>query len=186
MKAFSFSCGEIIEGLKITEDQNLGPVVYLGEQGRGRSCKKIALYRHDPAEIVDNKIVEARMASVVIKDQTYITLAKTKEPEGRVLVRINTDTGYVRGAKGCWEVIEGLADCIISGYGAFGDAGRVGNWDDGLFILYSGAVIQVKGSRYGNWVIAYKDGQLEAMNFSDWQIRQAINSEKNEGGVTWL
>ena len=136
---------------------------------------------------IDNKIIEARLANIVLTEKrSLVTLAKAKDQENRVLVRINTCSGYVRNARGYWETIEGSVNCVAKGHGAFGDAGRVGTWDEGLCVLYSGAVVRVFGSRHGDWVIGYKDGQLEAMDYSDWQIKQAVMNAEVEGGIEWL
>lgn len=189
MKAFTFNCGEISEGLVVGSDPVLGPAVFLGEEGRGRHCEKIALYQSNPAEIIDNKIMETKLG-VAVKNQEgkpfVITLAKAKDQEDRVLIKISTYSGYIRNARGYWEIIEGSVDCVVKGHGAFGEAGRVGTWDEGLCILRSGAVVRVFGSRYGDWIIGYKDGQLEAMDYSDWQIKQAVMNAEIEGGIEWL
>jgi len=69
---------------------------------------------------------------------------------GGWLARISTEGSYLRGAYGHVRVRaqdRALASVVAYGYGAFGDAGRVGRWYDYLLTLRPGAILRVKPSR---------------------------------------
>lgn len=66
------------------------------------------------------------------------------------LARVSTEGPYIRGAYGHVRVRaqdRALVSVVAYGYGAFGDAGRVGQWYDYLLALQSGAVLRVKPTR---------------------------------------
>lgn len=64
------------------------------------------------------------------------------------LARVSTEGPYVRGAYGHVRALDpALVSVVAYGYGAFGDAGRVGQWYDYLLALQEGAVLRVKPSR---------------------------------------
>lgn len=152
MRCFTWKGGRLSEGIALTTDPRLGPVVFLGEEGRGRRYEKVALGRGNPPPVVDGKVmsVETRKITVPARDgkpeRAFFVLEKSASEAG-VLVRVNTLTSYVRGGSGRWRVNAGKPEVIVSGYGAFGDAGRIGNWDDGLVAMRPGDVLKVMPSR---------------------------------------
>jgi hypothetical protein len=166
MKCFTWQSGKISEGFALTSDERLGQVLFLGETGRGRRFEKVALGRRNPATTVDGRVLEAHVAKITLpakdgKPETaFFVLDQPNKAEGGVLVRVNTDTGYVRGGQGCWRTHAGSPKTLVSGYGAFGDAGRIGNWDDGIVHLQAGDVLRVYPSRdsvhgsYALWIDA--------------------------------
>jgi hypothetical protein len=213
MKLFTWKDGEIRQGLALASDERLGKVVALGEAGRGRRFEKVGLDRFEPAEIVDGCVLEAHLKKITLaakpekglKEKTFYVLQKPhKNEEGAVLVRICTDTGYLRGANGRYSTVEGQPVTLISGHGAFGEAGRVGSWADSLVTMKKGDVVRVRPSRgehsYALWldggkpvtatwqeyenVVAVKKsaaadpeiifGQMQAFTFADGQIKKGV------------
>ena len=64
---------------------------------------------------------------------------------------------------------------MISGYGAFGDAGRIGSWDDGLVTMKLGDVLRVYPSRgehsYALWL---ENGVPATTTWKDYENIQAV------------
>ncbi len=224
MKLFTWNDGEIRQGLTLTQDERLGKVVFLGEAGRGRRFEKIGLDRFEPAEVVDGCVLEAYPKKITLsakpekglKEKVFYVLQKPrKDEEEAVLVRIYTLTSYIRRANGRYSVVEGNPETLIGGHGAFGDAGRVGSWADGLVTMKEGDVIRVYPSRgehsYVLWleegkpvtatwqeyenIVAVKKaaaapseilfGQMQAFTFADGRIESGIDVAKGATGLVF-
>lgn len=186
MKCFSFSNGRISSGFDVQQDAKLGMVVFLGEDGRGRRYEKIGLLRKDPADVVEGRVLNAHPSKITVnraqKNETsFLVLGKQSvdDSDQRILVRVKTYTGYVRHGNGCWVSIVGNAVALVHAIGAFGDAGRIGNWSDDIVIMSPGEAIAVRGSRSGRWVIHYKDadGGPVVMEKQDWDTLQSYTAE---------
>jgi len=187
MKCYTCSGGSIAAGLEVRKDDKLGNIVFLGEEGRGRRYEKVGLLRKDPAEIVNGRVVEAHPAKITINrgeknEKSFYVLAKPQNGnDQRVLVRVNSCTGYVRGGSGGWAKLRGNPKALIQAYGAYGDAGRIGSWGDDLVLMSPGDVINVHGSRSGRWVIDYTDASKApvAMVRQDWDAKQALDNAED-------
>ena len=111
----------------------------LGEAGRGRKmtyvpCKR----RFEDGEPVDLSTTRAGKPKIVAG----------VDYAGGWLARISTQGSYMRGAYGHIRALDPeLVRVVAYGYGAFGDAGRVGRWYDYLLALQPGAILRVKPSR---------------------------------------
>jgi len=182
MKCFTFAGGKIAAGLEVRKDDRLGDVVFLGETGRGRRYEKIGFFRKDPAEIVNSFVTEAHPVKITVNrgadEKSFVVLAKPKDAKDqRVLVRINSYTGYVRCGSGGWKKLLGNSEALVHAYGAFGDAGRIGSWGDDLVLMAPGDAVEVHGSRSGRWVIDYSDAENAplAMVHQDWEAKRAID-----------
>lgn len=187
MKTYSFSHGSLSAGIALTADEKFGPVVYLGEAGRGRRYEKVALSRKNPPEVRDNKVFAAEPVKIVVPardnkpEQIFWVLSKPQKSEdGSVLVRINTKCTYTRDTSGNWKTITGNPETVVSGYGAYGLAGRIGSWDDGLVIMRPGDVLRVKRSgghkNRPDALYFNAEGTLNSMDFEEWQALQAIET----------
>lgn len=163
MKTYTWSGGEVRPGIRLVPDEHLGQVVFLGEEGRGRRYEKIAFGKRNPAEVVNGRVLEAHPMKITLpaKDQkpekSFWVLEKSEAADGdAVLVRIYTLTSYMRGASGRYEVVSGQPETLIAGHGAFGDAGRIGTWADGLVVIKPGDVLRIFPSRgdhsYALWL----------------------------------
>ncbi len=49
MKSYTWDGGKVVEGIILKNDEKLGQVIFLGEEGRGRRYEKISLGRRNPA-----------------------------------------------------------------------------------------------------------------------------------------
>jgi hypothetical protein len=221
MKLFTWNDGEIRKGLALTSDERLGKVIFLGEAGRGRRYEKVGLDGFQPAEVINGCVLEAYPKKITLpakpekgqKEKMFYVLQKPKKNgETAVLVRICTDTGYRRGANGRYISVEGQPETLIYAWGAFGDAGRVGRWADGLVAMKKGDVIRVYPSRgehsYALWleegkpvtatwqeyqnIVAVKKaaaapseivfGQMQAFTFADGWINEGIKTAEGATG----
>lgn len=114
--------------------------IALGEKGRGRMLTYVPCEGDFP-------------------DGACVALATTRTGKPKViagqpgdaagwLARISTEGPYIRGAYGHVRALNPeLVRVVAYGYGAFGDAGRCGQWYDYLLVLRPGAILRVKPSR---------------------------------------
>lgn len=168
----------------MTDDAKLGQVVFIGETGRGRRFEKISLSRRNPAEVQNGKVQEAVLAPVTLnkgteREFTFQTLEKSTQATEAFLVRINTEGTYTKYCSGTYRTVTGKPETLINAYGAYGIAGRIGNWDDGLVVMRPGDVIKVTlsgGSKLTPYAIAYTAKGLEAFDFSDWEVLTATEA----------
>jgi len=153
MECYTWTPNGVSAGLELKIDDKLGQVVFLGEEGRGRRYEKIGLSRRKPAEVVNGRVMNANPLKITLPAQglkpekSFYVLEQPKGVSWKVLVRINTFGGYIRNGHGAWSTITGEPETIVVGHGAFGDATRLGGWDDGLVLMKPGDLIQVRPSR---------------------------------------
>lgn len=193
MKTYTFHFGSygspLKEGVVVQADEKLGQVVYLGEAGRGRRYEKVALDRRFPAEVTNGRVFDAEPIKVTLPardgkpERVFFVLAKPKPgiADDRVLVRINTETSYVRGAYGRWTMVKGELETLISGHGANGIAGRVGSWADGLVVMKPGDALRVYPSRGDSWALWIDAaGNPQAAIWQDFENLQALEAAEEQ------
>jgi len=185
MRCFSWSCGSLVSGLSLQNDERLGAVVFLGEEGRGRRYEKVALDRRSPAKVEAGRVIEAHPRKVTLPardgkpEKVFFVLESSRQDGWKVLVRIRTYSAYVRGGSGGWRTVEGSPETVVSGHGAFGDAGRVGSWADGLVVMRPGDVLKVWPSRsidgvseFALWVD--EDGNPKTATWREFENLKAV------------
>lgn len=167
MDCFTFCEGKITPGISVEIDRKLGPIVRLGEKGRGRIYAKIPFFRKNPAEIVEGKIKQAHLVEIDTKKTSFGTksfyaLAKPNNVHDlRVILRINTKWIQKLGTYGGWAIKKNEPDLIISGYGAHGKDGELGGWLDSLVVLSKGDEIYIRTEGDSEFSICYD--QLQNM-----------------------
>lgn len=180
MKTFKFGHGRISEGLKTFEDSKFGPVVEVGEEGRGRHLKKVGLLRQDPPSINEKKEIQNAAAVKITNRRTgqqFSLLKKSKTNEERILVLISSNEGYKRHCHGKISFLQGgdkPENLIAEGHGAYGDAGRTGYFEEKLIILEKGDVLKVDTTKYNTWFIAYIEETPEVFSKEDWELKEAV------------
>lgn len=185
MNTFTWSGGTVHPGMKISQDKRLGDIIFLGESGRGRHYEKIGISRFRPAEVIDGRVFKARPVKIIPapKDgkpgRSFYILEGPRKNTNKVLIRICTLTSYIRGAYGRFFKEKGAPETLTCGQGAFGDAGRVGTWEDGLVVMQPGDVLRVYPSRgdhsYALWL---KDDKPVTTTWSDYENIQAVEKTK--------
>ncbi|MBN2865242.1 MAG: hypothetical protein JXK16_04485 [Thiotrichales bacterium] len=116
--------------------------IILGESGRGR--------RQEVIPCPDDGLENGAGVSVGRTQSGRPRINTAAKPEGAWLARIRTDGAYIRGADGNVRVLPNHAkgvELVAKGFGAFGLAGGVGNWDDVLVVVPDGTLIRVKPTR---------------------------------------
>lgn len=197
MKCFTWQNGVLSEGLYVSEDKNLGKIVYLGEEGRGRRFEKICMLRNSPAEVENGKVLDAHPVQIYIgkgtdKEKKFFVLAKPKgeDEKSRILVRVNTRYKYTRNSRGIWVIKNGNPETLVKGWGAHGDAGSVGSWDDGLIIMSPGDVIKIMpegGYKSSLYVLFYEENMPGTMLLSDYEAKNANQNNESDFGYTdWI
>ncbi len=186
MKTYSWQSGSVNDGLALMADERLGQIVLLGEAGRGRWFEKVGLDRRNPALKVDGRVFDAHPRKVVLpakpeegkKEKTFYVLERPQQGcETKLLVRINTYTGYLKESSGHFTVVKGKPETLISGYGAEGAAGRNGSWTDSLVIVTEGDVLKIHPTRnlsgvytFAMWVEA---GEVKTATWDVYERLQA-------------
>jgi len=127
-------------------------VLVLGEAGRGRKMTYVPCERRfkdgEPVELVDSHAGKPKIVAGT-------------DCSGGWIARISTENGYRRGACGNVQALQPtLVRLIAEGYGAFGNVGRVGSWDDVLLIAQPGAVLRVKPTRGAAYYLHFTESQV--------------------------
>jgi len=190
MKTFSFVGGRVVPGIETKNDARFGPIVFLGEEGRGRQFEKIGLDRHDPADVIEGRVLECVPKTIPIASprpggpDKFPVLGKSggKPDDQRILVRVNTCGCYTKNTSGSWRVIRGDPLVLVKGYGAEGLAGRCGSWDDGLIVMSPGDILHVK--RHGGYktpphALVCGPNGLEAVDWADYEQLSQVEGAAN-------
>jgi hypothetical protein len=148
-------------------------VIQLGEDGRGRQLTSVLC----PTGIEDGENVEVTLGEE--KANGLVTKPRiSKVEEGSFdsssqfwCARISTHGAYVRGANG--NVSHDITDpycvpkLVAKGYGAFGDAGRTGTWDDIIVVVRDGSILRVKPSRGDAYFLQFGESCVHKINSVD-------------------
>ena len=184
MKAYTFRSGKLFKGMALTSDVKLGQIVLLGESGRGRWCERVGLDRKCPPLVIDGVVTEAIAKKITLpaKDgRAEISFWVLAKPEGdgeSALVRINTEGTYTKDTSGSWKFVAGEPEELISGFGAYGDAGRIGSWKDGLVVVHPGDVLKVTltgGSKFEPFALWMDEsGLLQSATWREYEVLSAV------------
>jgi hypothetical protein len=141
------------------EERNGKTLIALGEEGRGR---KLTLVRC-ALDIKDTEEV------TVIKPKPGVPTISKATPYGSTawLARITTDGAYIRGAEGNVRFLGEGVELVAKGFGAFGDAGRTGNWDDVLIIVPNGTLLRVKPTRGDAYFLLFTAVEVVTMTVEE-------------------
>lgn len=164
-------------GIEVTSTRK-GDCIALGEKGRRRRLTVIPFDKVDGPDVEAGQIYEAEP-----KNGHQVSLVWPEEmTHDRVLVRVYTNSGYVRNCQGSWRTVRGSPELITEGKGAFGMAGNAGSWLDGLFVLKGGDVLEVRptirsnGETIALWVD--ERGNPQAAPMREWEAAEAISRAK--------
>ena len=103
--------------------------------------------------------------------KTIYGLAGSRKTEEAFLVRVCTGRGYTRRGDGKWELWKGNPVVLTKGNGADGDAGRIGSWDDGLFVLREGDMVCVGPSGDGPaYALFVENGKVQSEPWIAWKV----------------
>ncbi len=200
MKCYTTHGGLLTPGLDVVSNERLGPVVALGELGRGRTLTRVKLDRREPPITIPAhvcptcglqagwcyqhpspalpRVLEADIVAYEAAGHAQHALARALGLDERSLIRCNTGAAYIRGARGCTEPYWGSPSRVTGGHGAFGDAGRVGTWTDELWILAPGEALLVRPSRGSAWVVWDSDDEAPPRVWApeDWRtaVRESV------------
>ena len=141
----------------------------LGEEGRGRSEKIISIGAEMPE---DFKGLNGYSQDISVRKTLNGNWELIPWDTGDLYMIINTNSGYKRGCSG--EILElvdpdnptktSRVERLQVAWGAYGDAGGIGGYDELLLRVYPDAIIKINyttGSRYNsNEILFVEDGQV--------------------------
>lgn len=185
MRIYTFDYGRIVAGVVETTHEKLGRVVRLGERGRGRWESLVTI--RGLAEKFDrcHPIVSER----VIGDspKKFVTLVPERQPDSPdILMIVDASGPYTRNTSGFVGYISGKCDILTMGWGAHGDAGRLGRWFHGLLLCGPDAIFRVKpfgGDKSPEYVVFIENGApvcLERDEYDTLQALRAVDEPTNQ------
>jgi hypothetical protein len=131
--------------------------IALGEKGRGRT-----------QVIVPSPVSELLESGLSKTGKPRLNASKSNLGW---LFRISTEGTYVRGAKGNISVSPEIAPhikLIAKGQGAFGDAGRIGTWDDVLAeTQLEDFLVRVKPSRNDAYLLWFQTTGVKKLQYPE-------------------
>ena len=136
-----------------------GPLscIQLGEEGRGRTQVNIPCpEKFDGLEVGKTKTGGVRLNACGAGRPGWI-------------IRLNSEGNYIRGGQGFVALLDGEAEVLARGTGAFGAAGRVGGWDDLLVVVPTAATFRLKPTRGDSWVVVVDDNDILYMTASEYR-----------------
>ncbi|MEB3214498.1 MAG: hypothetical protein VKL39_24330 [Leptolyngbyaceae bacterium] len=145
--------------LMATITETLGrPSIVLGEEGRNRKRVLVRVQEGlDPERPV--KVFAPKVGLPLVSQDDVV--------DGRALVRISTEGRYQRGAVGSVCVLDGDPVLVAQGKGAYGDAGRIGEWTDSLILMSPGDVLRVKPCGVPAKVYVWDGENLKILAYSE-------------------
>ena len=172
MKAFNLTTSLIeVAGDKLS-------VIKLGEEGRGRTLFSVSC----PEGVKDGDPVAATLAHIKTNGlRTKPVIKRSNDPENGWVARISTNGSYIRGACGniSYDPTQPAPIVIAKGYGAFGDAGRTGNWDDVLVQVMDGTVLRIKPTRADAYYLWFQEDKVSTLTLDELQLLELeVNFEK--------
>lgn len=196
MRCYTFDRGLVTQGILIEADEKFGPSIVLGERGRGRWQERIALFRKNPAEVTQahrsqvSCVLTAHPVKIQLPardgkpEKIFYCLGKPDNPEDtRVLIRVMTGWVYTRDACGTVKIPPGyetLGSILVTCWGAHGDAGRLGRWEDVLAVVHPGGLLYVcpeGGHKTEPYMVVYQDGsEPTAVPERDYALTRALES----------
>lgn len=148
------------EEVQVTDDITI-TAVSLGEKGRGRSIVNVAC----PESFLYLEEGQTKKGKV--------RLNNSHSDRGWIL-RISTAGAYIRGANGNVSTHPEDAEAIrvlARGQGAFGAAGRTGNWDDLLITTeLEEFLLRVKPSRGDAYIIWFREGKVSELDYDQAEL----------------
>ena len=148
MKCYTWRKGELTCGIEVRNDENLGIIIFLAEEGLRRWQEKVRRCPENPVEVKNDRIYNAhpvKITSDLGKQRDFFALAKPNDDsDPRILVRVDTKWVHTRTSVGSWETAAGAPEDLVIGYGFHGSSRRpAGGWHDGLILMSPGDVIRI-------------------------------------------
>lgn len=181
MPAYTYTGGQnFAAGIKVTKGAT-GPVVSLGEQGRGSTLTEVPLVGIAPTGETIDRAAVAELSKKEVPGRYSYDQPTTKVVYGLVKAVAN-EVGAVLLAvllytsKRCHIELKTLrGNPVQIGHGnmSTGDAGRVGSAPQDLYVLHEGDALQTGVYDRPWWVIELKNGKLTSTGFEEWEISDA-------------
>ncbi len=173
MKAYYFDKA----GFAISQNDQDGQHVFLGQAGRGRTPVWIRLDKFNPPDVVEGRVLDCHLHQITPRatvpgrePRPFWVLQRAKDtPTDRVYVRVNTSGRYRRNCGGSWSTHRGNPTTLVVGEGRNGDAGRLAGFDDGIVEMGPGDVLKVTiEGWYSRHALFLENGVPKQMEWDAW------------------
>jgi len=180
MKAYNIVPGKVI----VAENVEISAII-LGEAGRGRVRTIVPC----PASFLGLKPGLSRAGKPRLD-------ADSSNSNSGWVARISTEGAYIRGANGnvsAHPLCAQRVTVIARGQGAFGDAGRIGTWDD-LILAIEGdaeALLRIKPSRGDAYLLWFRSNGVAKVSYTeadalDWDWPLGLSTPDRRGDFVRL
>jgi hypothetical protein len=159
-----------------------GAEIRLGRSGRGRSEVIVPLDPGvergsigDPCRAAADALPRA---SAAITADGGVRLVPEAAPSDRVLLVLTGDPGYYRGADYSYDLPTG-SRVLARGRGAYGDAGRLGGWDEILAVAPAAGEVRLPG-KYGDRMLRWDATVVRILSAAEAKAEAATAAEPVE------
>ena len=138
-------------------------VIVLGEEGRGRKLTYVPFQAEFDKDADDYEIVRSR--------RNLPKVIRTGKPSSGWIAKLSGIGTYTRGTHGTVYVLNEYVEnvsVLAYGYGAYGDAGRIGDWWEYLVAVREPAVFVIRpaggASKIKRSFLVFKDGKVTSVS----------------------
>jgi hypothetical protein len=170
----------------VKDNKDLAPLdgaeIRLGRSGRGRTEVIIPIDPGiDRGSIGDPRRADAGdlpRASAAVTADGGVRLIPEAAPSDRVLLVLTGDPGYYRGADYSYDLPTG-SRVLARGRGAYGDAGRLGGWDEILAVAPASGEIRLT-AKYSTHVLRWDDAGVRILSAAEAKAEAATAADPVE------
>lgn len=200
MRCFSFSKGTLTDGIELVTHVDMGPVIELGDRGRGRWLERVKLDARRPPTIATidedagkSLVSNAGLIRFSVKGELPPTVLGRNETinyrhalvaplpgeEFKALVRVRTLGIFQRNSFGVVRHYWGNPQEGAKGQGAFVDrgGGSLGTWEDSLWVLQEGDALWVKITGKETYIVEWWRQKLCSYTVDAW-LNETLYKEK--------
>lgn len=195
MRCYTYFHRTVTKGIQVTTDEKHGPIVFLGEIGRGKVFRKIGIDNRRPANVHEGMVNRAFPREITVKEKEtkvikhrFFVLAKPFRHNHRILLRVNTSEADLKTRRsGTWCAVSpgesaqetGITVFYTAHGGTIDDRGRLNHrYCDDLIRVDPGSAILVDplGADHEDAMVIWnKRGYAVCMSHADWE---AFESEE--------
>lgn len=180
MKCFSYHDGEVTTGFQVSQDDKLGNIVFLGQDGKGGRFEKIAVDSSNPVQIKNGLIEYAKFRPFYVNKKNYrrkyILLSDPSLSRDVVFLRVNTSTPDKGKTRGSWFSVNGNPKKIAEAFGCYNGNGP--RFSDDLITMNHDDTITIIPAGRGNKRMVIKNVNGSLVCITQAEYRKEIRASK--------